>query len=678
MKYPKTKKKNVIDVLHGTKIIDSYRWLENNENQEVLNWDAEQNKLTRNHLDILPQRKWFFDKLNKLARYDQIGIPTKALKSERIFQYKKKKAEDKWVYYTRENENSPLKELINPNKWAEDETLAGQLATKDGKLIAFEKAKGGNEAPIIQIMNVETGEILPDTLKGWKQSILAWLPDNSGFYYSTNPLKGEVPEGEEHYWVSTYFHKLGNSAEQDKKIWWDDEEKEKWCYCNISEDDKYLIFSKWSFYKESVWIQKLGSDEFVKVTDDFDAEYSVTYHKNKLYIMTNKDAPNKKIYVTNIDKPTKENWQELIPETEHKLTEFSIIAGKIFLNYEKNVQTEMQIFSLDGNFIQNVNLPMSGSAWMWGRKRDDAEIWLQFTSFTFPYTLFKYNFEKNTLEVFFQPKIDIDISNFTSEQVWYESKDGTSVPMFIVHRKDIHKNGTNPVLLEGYGGFNSSNLPFFSVVTSLWLEAGGIFAVASIRGGGEFGEKWHEAGMKANKQNVFDDFIAAGEWLINENYTCSEKLAMIGGSNGGLLIGAVVTQRPDLMKAVSCQVPLLDMIRYHHSSFANIWKEEYGSAEQPEEFEYILKYSPYHNVKDDERYPAMLIETGINDARVDPFHARKFTALIQEKNISDNKTYLLVKKSSGHGGGTTQTAMFEQLADTYSFLMNQLGMKILN
>lgn len=671
---PKTRKENVVEILHGKEIVDSYRWLEDSDQEEVKKWDKAQNNFTMSYIDKLPQKKWFLDQLNKYAKYDQAGAYRGLRNSDMIFQSKKKKDEDKSVVYFAENRDAEMKVLFNPNDWAEDETLSYYSPTEDGKFVAFGMAKGGDEAPVLKIMDIESGEILPDRVKGWKQYITSWLPDNSGFYYCCNPLKGTVPEGEEFFWGAVYLHKLGTEATEDEKVFSDDEVKEKWLNYFLTYDNKYIIMHKSVFYKNSVWIQKYGTDEVKVITDDFDAEYNPVYYDGKLYILTNKNSPNKKVFVTDAENPGKENWQEFIPETEFKIEDISIINGKIYVSYMKNVHTEIDVFNIAGTYLRSLSLPTIGSASIWGDE-ERGDIWVWFSSFTYPETIFNYDFEKDKLELFFKPKIDIDTKSMVTEQVWFTSKDKTKIPMFLIYNKGLIKDKKNKVKLYGYGGFTVSLEPSFSVGKAIWLKAGGILAIANLRGGGEFGEKWHQAGMKEKKQNVFDDFIAAAEWLIEKEYTTSENLAVEGGSNGGLLIGAVVTQRPDLMKAALCGVPLLDMIRYHHSSIANIWKEEYGSAEDPEAFEYILKYSPYHNVKENGKFPALLTTTGINDARVDPFHARKFTAAIQEQNSSKNPIYLLVKDSSGHGGGTTQSILFEQWAAEYAFLMDQLGMR---
>ena len=674
-KYPKTKKKVVIDTLHSKKIKDNYRWLEDDNNQEVKNWDKEQSKLTRKYLKNKPQYKWLLDNFNEYGRYDYFGSITRVRKSERIFQRRRQKEQEKSVLFTASDENAPLEELINPNKWADDETLAYHHPSEDGKLVAFGKAKGGDEAPVLHVMDVESKEILSDKVKGWKQYIIDWLPDNSGFYYSANPLKGDVPGGEEYYWQATYLHKLGNKPSQDKKIWWDDEVKERWNYLYLTYDNKYMLYNKSMFYKNSFWIRKIGTDNKKTITADFDADYSVFYYNDKLYILTNKDAPNKKVYTTTAQNPEKDNWQEFIPETEFKIINFSIINGRVYVTYLKNVKTEIKIFDTQGNYLRNLPLPATGTAHVYGNP-DMKDTWLVFSSFTFPHTIFRYNFEENELEDFFIPPLNLNLDNITTKQVWFESKDGTSIPMFLVHKKDINMDSSNAAILRGYGGFNYSLKPRFSLANAFWVKNDGILAIANLRGGGEFGEKWHRAGMKENKQNVFDDFIAAAEWLIDKNYTSTEKLALHGGSNGGLLIGAAVTQRPDLMKAALCQVPLLDMIRFHHSKIGNLWVEEYGNPDEATDFEYLLAYSPYHKIKEGEHYPAMLITTAVNDARVDPFHARKFAAVLQEKNASYNPIFLLVEDASGHGGGTTQSVTFKQRAYYYTFLMDQLGIKV--
>ena len=677
MKYPFTEKKRVTETLHGVTLHDDYRWLEKKNDPEVTAWEEAQNKFTRSYLDRLPQLEDLIELYKKFESYDMRYSIQRLRKSPRVFQYRRFKDKEKSIVFTAENDRAKMVELINPNNWSEDETLSDFEVSEDGKLLCFSKTKGGNESPVLYIMEVETGKILSDKVQGSRQYFLSWLPDNSGFYYCSYPFSDNISSDEEYCWQTTYLHHLGTEASQDAKVWWDDENKDLYCYIYYTYDNKYIIYTKGlgSDQKNSFWIKKQGNEELKTLTDTFDIQYDISYYDGKLYIVTDKDAPNKKIYITNADNPERENWQEFLAEGEYKIKELEIIRGKVYITYVANVQTKIEIYDIEGNFLREIKLPMLGTARVYGRP-DGIETWIGFSSFTYPYTLFTYNFEDDELEVFSKPPSIMKVDDICTEQVWYTSKDGTSIPMYLIYNKKMIRDGKNPTQLHGYGGFNISLLPYYDLSRAIWVKCGGIMAIANLRGGGEFGEKWHQAGMKEKKQNVFDDFIAAAEYLISENYTCSEKLAVTGASNGGLLIGAVINQRPDLMKAALCRVPILDMIHFHNSINGNFVKEEYGCAEAAEEFEYLLKYSPIHNVKECLKYPAILITAGINDARVDPYHARKFAALLQEKSDNSNPIYLLVHYSAGHGGGTTRSVLYSQWADYYAFLMNQLDMKV--
>lgn len=675
VKYPKTEKIAVKDTLHGTVLIDNYQWLENGDDTKVKEWTEKQEELTRSIIDSLPQREFLIKRFNELWRYDDESVPWRVLNGERIFFSSKKKDDEKWIYNTKENENAEPVELINPNKWDAVETLHGVSSSRDGKYLAFGKARGGDENPVVSVMEVATKKVLSDSLKGWKQYVSSWMPDNSGFYYMAKPLKGEAPEGEENYWHSVYFHKLGTPANQDKKVFCHDKVKEYFHSVYVTEDGKYEVYNRSLFNKNEVYYKKLGSDDpLIPIATGFDAQYSVTFIEDKIFIKTDSEAPLNMVYVTEVDKPEKDNWRVFIPESkEDKLSYITGVAGHIYVVYQHNAYTQVKSYTLDGKYIRDLPFPTIGTSGISGYwSRDD--IWVWFSSFTYPSTTFKYDFDNDSLKIYKKFPLDIDVENYTAEQIWYKSKDGTPVSMFLVHRKDIKKDGSNPVLLTGYGGFNVSRRPYFSTTYVVLLEAGAMIAIPNLRGGGEYGRDWHEAGMKEKKQNVFDDFIAAAEWLIENKYTNPEKLAISGGSNGGLLVGAVAVQRPELFKVVNCAVPLLDMIRYHKFGLANIWAQEYGSAEDSVQFEYLLKYSPYHNVKAGTDFPAMLITGSENDARVDPLHARKMVARIQEADPNGQPVLLLVRKASGHGGGTTISVHIEQAADRWSFLMNKLGM----
>jgi prolyl oligopeptidase len=673
--YPDTPKIAVSDTLHGTVIIDNYRWLEDAKDPRVTDWTQAQEGLTHSFLDSLPQRAWLMQRLEKLWRYDDESVPDKVLNGDRVFIHTKKKDDEKWVFSTMEKEGAPRVELLNPNKWAPEETLDGAVASRDGKYVAYGVAHGGDENGIYRVMVTATGEILPDTLQGWKQGVTSWMPDNSGFYYSAKPLKGEVPEGEENYWNTAWYHKLGTPASQDQKVFSHSGVKEYWHGVGISEDGNWTIYNRSLFNKSEIYFMRTGSnDSLTALVTGFDAEYSAEFIGDQIFIRTDLNAPNYKVYVTDTAHPQKDAWKEFLPETKDRLDYVTGIAGHIYTSYLHNAHTVVKIYTLEGKYLRDLPFPTLGSGSVsgyWSR----PEIWVYFSSFTYPSTTFKYNFSKNKLTLYRKYPVPVDVDKFTSEQVWYKSKDGTPISMFLIHRKDLKQNGKNPTLLTAYGGFNISLTPYFSTTRVTWLEAGGMIAIPNLRGGGEYGRAWHEAGMKEKKQNVFDDFLYAAHWLIDNRYTNPAKLAVSGGSNGGLLMGAAVTQAPELFKACECAVPLLDMVNYHKFGLANIWAEEYGSSDDSAQFQYIYAYSPYQNVKDGVSYPAMLITGSENDARVDPLHARKMAARLQEADAGGGPILMLVRQASGHGGGTTLTVQIEQKATPQAFLMDQLGMK---
>ncbi len=676
IQYPETKKIPVIDTYHGTQITDNYRWLEDADDPEVVAWIEAQERLSHTIIDPLPQKQWLLKRLNELERYDKVDVPEQVYDGERIFVRTKTKDQDKWVYNTQINKTAEREVLIDPNEWDPTQTLHAALPSRDGKLLAYGVAHGGDENPIYRVMNVETGEILPDTLRGWKQWVTGWLPDHSGFYYSAKPLSGAVPEGEEFYWPAAYLHKLGTPASEDEKVFWHDEVKEYWHHVYVNEDGKYAIFNRSLFNQDEVFFKPAGSDKpLIPIATGFDAQYSVDITEDRILIRTDADAPLYKLFVTDVKKPQREYWKELIPEHEQdRLDAFYAIGGRLYILYQHNSYSEVKIYTLEGQYLRDIQFPTFGSAKISGIWTQ-PEVWIEFESFTYPATIFRYDFTSDSLIQYFQPDLEIQADKFDTRQVWYESKDGTAISMFIVHPHNLIENAPIPTLLYGYGGFNISINPTFRSYRVAWLEAGGTLALPNLRGGGEYGVQWHEAGMREKKQNVFDDFIAAAEWLIENDYTNSARLALYGGSNGGLLVGAFAVQRPELCKAIYCAVPLLDMVNYHSFGLANIWSEEYGSSEDPEQFKYIYAYSPYHHVSDGTKYPAMLITGSVNDARVDPLHARKMVARLQEADPDGNPTLLLERKASGHGGGTTVSARILQDAEEFSFLMNQVGLK---
>ncbi|MGB3342113.1 MAG: prolyl oligopeptidase family serine peptidase [bacterium] len=672
-KYPKTEKIPVSDTLHSKVIIDDYRWLESSEEPRVQAWLAKQESITHSVIDKLPQRKWLIGRFTTLWRYDDEQTPRKVLGSTRIFFWATKKEWERWAYYYRETDSAPAVLLLDPNQW-DSKTLSFVQPSQDGRYIAFGTAEAGNEQTIIKIMDVTGKKILSDSLHGWRQRNVAWLPDNSGFYYSAFPLSNEVPEGEENYWCAVYFHELGTPGSEDIKVFSHDKVKEYFHAADITEDGRYLLLYRGMFNKNEVYFKKIADNKIFPLITSFDARYYVDIIDDKVIIWTDSLAPKGMVYITDTENPKPDNWKILIPETNDNLLYIAPIAGHLFAAYSHNAYTVIKIYSINGEYLNEIPLPAIGSAEIWGYW-STSNIWIQFSSYTFPRTTYKYDLVTNELILYHEPPIKIDVANYVTEQVWYESKDGTSVSMFLIRHKHTTRDSKNAVYLTGYGGFNVSMNPYFSTTYTLWLEAGGMVAIPNLRGGGEYGKKWHEAGMLEKKQNVFDDFVAAAEWLIVNKYTTREKLVIGGASNGGLLVGAVAVQHPELFKAVYCAVPLLDMLRYHKFGYANIWAEEYGSAEDPEQFDYLLKYSPYHNVINGTSYPAMLIVGSENDARCHPFHAMKMVARAQTANPDGEPILLLVRRKSGHGGGTTITELIEHQAQAWSFLMAQVQLK---
>lgn len=676
IEYPETEKIPIAETIHGVEIVDNYRWLEDGADPGVREWEDRQMDITTSILDRLPQREFLINRFNQLWRYDGEGLPISVPDSDRIFFWAQGEDEEKQAYFVKDGYDGTPRKLIDPNEWDEVEALSGFYPSRDGKYVAFGKTVGGDENPIMYVMDVDTGEILPDSLQGRKQMYASWLPENKGFYYFAKPQPGEVPEGEENYWTTAYYHKLGTGSEKDIKVFYHDEVKEYFHYVSVSEDGKYAVFYRTMFNANEVFFRRLDTDgELSELVTGFDAEYGVDIIDDRIYIVTDSEAPMFKAYITDVDKPDREHWREFIPEDKAARLNYIVpAAGRIYAVYEEKAHTVIKVFDGDGDYLRDVALPILGSAavrGLWSK----PEVWVNFTSFTYPRTYFRYEFDNDALTEYWRYPIAVDVDSFTADQVWYNSKDGTPVSMFLIYRKNLERNGSNPVLLNGYGGFNNSITPYFSGLNVAWLEAGGMIAKPNLRGGGEYGREWHEGGMCENKQNVFDDFIAAAEWLIANDYTNSDKLAIDGGSNGGLLVGAVTVQRPGLFAAVNCTIPLLDMIRFHKFDFANVWTEEYGSPDNPDDFEYIYKYSPYHNVVDGVDYPAIMITASENDARVNPLHARKMVARMQEADPDGKPILYRIQRDSGHGYGTTLSTLIEQFAEEYAFLMDRLGME---
>ena len=584
----------------------------------------------------------------------------------------------------RESLNGTDRVLVDANQLAADGTVALDwwFPAEDGKYVAYGTSASGSEESTLRIVESATGKVLPDTIERTRFASVAWTKDSSGFYYTRHPKKGDVPAGEEVYHVKVFYHALGSDPAKDPLIFGEGRNPQDIPGVGLSEDGRWLlitVFEGWT--KTEMYLQDLQSNTPpVEMTTGKNFLYSADFFKGKLYITTNEDAPRYRVFVADAANPKRENWKELIPETDAVLQGVGVTGGKLFAQYEHNATSELKLFDLGGKKLADIALPAIGDVVSIGGKWDRNEVFFGFQSFTVPPSIYRYDLTERKTALW--AKVDapsIDPAAYDVEQVWYKSKDGTKVPMFIVRKKGIEKNGKNPTLLTGYGGFNISLKPTFNRSMYLWMEHGGIFAVANLRGGAEFGEDWHRAGMLGKKQNVFDDFIAAGEYLIAQKYTDRDHLAIEGGSNGGLLMGAMITQRPDLFRAVVCAVPLLDMLRYQNFQIAKLWVPEYGSADDPKQFEWLYAYSPYHHVKPGVEYPAILFMTADTDTRVDPMHAKKMAALMQaeaKNGASKERPILLrIETKAGHGQGKPVTKQIEENTDMYSFLFWQLGVK---
>ena len=548
--------------------------------------------------------------------------------------------------------------------------------------MAYGTSPNGSEESTLHIIESASGTLLPDAIERTRFASVAWKKDNSGFYYTRHPKKGDVPAGEEVYHVKVFYHELGSDPDKDPLLFGEGRNAQDIPGVGLSEDGRWLlitVFQGWT--KSEMYLQDLASkNPPVEITTGKEFLYDADFLKGKLYITTNEDAPRYRVFVADAANPKRENWKELIPQTDAVLQGANVLGGKLFAQYEHNASSELKVFDVDGKKLRDIPLPTIGTVNAVAGKWDSSELFFGFQSYTVPPSVYRYDLNSGAESLW--AKVDapsIDPSAFEVQQVWYQSKDGTRIPMFVVSKKGIEKNGKNPVLLTGYGGFNVSETPSFSRSMYLWMEHGGIYAVANLRGGAEFGEDWHRAGMLEKKQNVFDDFIAAGEYLIAQKYTDKDHLAILGGSNGGLLMGAMITQRPDLFRAVICAVPLLDMLRYQNFQIAKLWIPEYGSAEDPKQFDFIYAYSPYHHVKAGQEYPAILFMTADTDTRVDPMHAKKMAALMQAeaKNgaSKDRPILLRIETKAGHGQGKPVAKQIEESTDMYSFLFWQLGMK---
>ena len=672
--YPDTKKVDVEDNYFGTVVKDPYRWLEDDNSEETASWVKAQNEVTFAFLNQIPFRDVIRKRLAEMWNYEKYTAPFK--EGEYTYFYKNDGLQNQYVVYRQKDVEEP-EVFIDPNTFSEDGTtsLSTLSFSDDGSLTAYAISEGGSDWRKVVIMDALSKEIIGDTIKDVKFSGLSWKA-NEGFYYSSydKPEGSELSAKTEHH--KLYFHKLGTSQEEDDLVFGADK-KRRYVDGSVTEDGRYLVISaSISTTGNELYIKDLGKpgSELVTIVDNFDNDhYIIDNEGSKLFIVTNLDAPNRRIVTVDAGNPGVENWVDLIPETENVLIP-STGSGYLFAHYMIDAISKVMQYNNKGEMIREIQLPGVGSASGFGGKKEDKELYFTFANYITPGTIYSLNPESGETEVYKKPDVDFNSENYESEQIFYASKDGTKVPMIITYRKGTEMNAKNPTILYGYGGFNISETPSFSITNALWLEMGGIYAVPNIRGGGEYGEEWHLAGTKMNKQNVFDDFIAAGEYLIDNNYTSSDYLAIRGGSNGGLLVGAVMTQRPDLMKVALPAVGVLDMLRYHKFTAGAGWAYDYGTSEESEEmFRYLQAYSPVHNVKEGTEYSATLITTADHDDRVVPAHSFKFASELQAKQAGDNPVLIRIETMAGHGAGTPVSKIIDQYIDIFGFTLYSMG-----
>jgi len=678
--YPITEKKVVVDSYFETNIEDPYRWLENDLSSETMKWVDTQNDVTFDYLNSIPYKNKLKDKLTKIWNYEKQTSPYH--EGDYLYYYKNDGLQNQYVVY-RKKANSEEEVFLDPNTFSEDGTisLTGLYFSKNGKLVSYLISEGGSDWRKAIVMDTESKEIIGDTLTNIKFSGISWK-GNDGFFYSSydKPKGSELSDYTDRH--KLYYHRLGESQKFDNLVFGDGKDKYRYVYSSVSDDNKFLFITASNLTDGN----KLFMIDLVKkpnriqvISDDETTDNNIVETDgDTFYIFTNFNAPNKRLVKTTVKKLNRKYWKDVIPESENV---FSVSSGSgyFFAKYLVDAISKVYQYDYDGNLVRKIELPGIGSSSGFYGEKEQKELYFSFSNYYTPGNIYFFNPENGEYDLYWKPEIKFNSSEYVSKQIFYKSKDGTKVPMIITHKKDLILNGKNPTILYGYGGFNISRTPGFSVTNAVWMDLGGVYAVPNIRGGGEYGKKWHNSGTKLNKQNVFDDFIAAGEYLISSNYTSSDYLALRGGSNGGLLVGAVMTQRPDLMKVALPAVGVLDMLRYHKFTSGAGWAFDYGTSDESKEmFKYLLGYSPVHNVKENTEYPATLITTGDHDDRVVPAHSFKFAAHLQDKNIGANPVLIRIEKDAGHGSGTPLSKVIEQYSDIFGFTLYNMGVKKIN
>lgn len=674
--YPAVRRdSSVVDDYFGTKVADPYRWLEDDNSAETKAWVEAQNKVTFGYLAKLTGRDSIKQRLTELYDYERYTAPFR--KGGRYFYYKNDGMQNQSVLYVMDSLGAEPRILIDPNTLSADGTVAlGPVAaSKDGKYFAYQTSASGSDWSDIRIKDLATGKDLDDQIKWVKFSGIAWK--GNGFFYSRYdaPAEGQALSGKVQF-HKVYYHKVGTPQEQDELVYWNKDQPLRNYGVGVPDtEDAVLLFESESTSGTGLYFKADGQKDFTQVAAGFEHDYSVVdYRGGKLLVLTDNGAPNNRLVLIDPKKPQPENWTEVIPQKDYLMEGVQVAGGKLVATCLKDVSTQVEIYDNDGKFVKAIELPTKGEASFSGSK-EDATAFYAFTSFNYPTTIFKYDLTSGTSEVFKKPEVGFNPEDYEVKQVFYPSKDGTKVPMFIVHRKGLKLDGNNPTLLYGYGGFNINITPKFSANNIAFLERGGIYAQANMRGGGEYGEEWHKAGTKLQKQNVFDDFIAAAEYLIKEKYTSNQKIAISGRSNGGLLVGACMVQRPDLYKVALPAVGVLDMLRFHRFTIGWAWKADYGSSEDEAEFRALYAYSPLHNIKDGVEYPATLVTTADHDDRVVPAHSFKFISQLQKSHKGSNPVLIRVDVNAGHGAGKPLSKTIEENADVWAFVFHHLGVK---
>lgn len=677
--YPETKKDSVVDTYFGQQVADPYRWLENDRSPETEAWVKAQNVVTFGYLKAIPQREQLKDRISALWNYEKVGTPF--FEDGVKYFYKNDGLQNQYVIYAQKDNEAPTV-FLDPNTFSGDGTTSlGEITfSKNGKLVAYSISIGGSDWRKVIIMDAAKKSILEDTLIDVKFSGLSWK-GNEGFYYSSydKPKGSELSAKTDQH--KLFYHKLGTAQKTDQLIFGGTaEQKRRYVGGSVTEDDKYLIISaSESTSGNELYIKDLSNDKnpIIKMVEGYETDNNVMENSgSKLFISTNFKAPNQRVVTVDAKNPKQENWVDFIPETENVLNP-STCAGYFFAHYMKDAVSQVKQYDYSGKLIREITLPGLGTASGFSGKKEDTTVYFSFTNYNTPQSNYAFNPKEGKTSLYWSPKIDFNPNDFESKQSFYTSKDGTKVPIIITYKKGTKLDGKNPTMLYGYGGFNISITPSFSVANAVWMENGGVYAVANMRGGGEYGRKWHDAGTQLHKQNVFDDFIAAAEYLIKEKYTSSDYLAIMGRSNGGLLVGACMTQRPELFKVAFPGVGVLDMLRYHTFTSGAGWAYDYGTSDDSKEmFNYLKAYSPVHNVKQGTKYPATLVTTGDHDDRVVPAHSFKFAAELQAKNDGTNPTLIRIETNAGHGAGTPVSKLIDANADILGFAFYNMGVEL--